>query len=63
MLKRVEGDDAYRIVELPRYQIGDDRFEVCSLDVGLALGGAKTAKAVDYQIDGLIRAVGHHRHN
>ena len=47
MLKRVEGDDADRIVELPRHQIGDDGFEVCPLDVGLAVGGAKAAKAVD----------------
>jgi hypothetical protein len=46
MLKRVEGDDADRIVELPRYQIGDDRFEVCPLDFGLAVDGAKAAKAV-----------------
>jgi hypothetical protein len=40
MLKRVESDDADRIVELPRHEIGDDRFEVCLLDVGLAVGGA-----------------------
>jgi hypothetical protein len=49
MRKRVEGDDADRIVELPRYQIGDDRFEVRPLDVGLAVGRAKTAKVVGYK--------------
>src|SRR5580658_8628161 len=63
MLKRVEGDDADRNVELPRHQIGDDSFEVGPLNVGLAIGGAKPAEAVDYQIDCLIRAVGHDRHD
>jgi hypothetical protein len=53
MLKGVEGDDADRIVELPGDQIGDDRFEVRPLDVGLAIGGAKAAKAVDHEIDRL----------
>jgi hypothetical protein len=44
MLKRVEGDDADRIVELPRYQIGDDSFEVRPLDVGLAVGVPRPPK-------------------
>jgi NUDIX domain len=61
MLKRVEGHDADRIVELPRYQIGDDRFEICPLNVRLAIGGPKAAKAVNNQVDRLIRAVGHDR--
>src|SRR5664279_6346649 len=61
MLRRVEGDDADRIIELPRYQICDDRFEVCPLDVGLAVSGPKAAKAVDHEIDRLIRAIGHDR--
>jgi hypothetical protein len=47
MLQRVEGDDADRVVELPRDQIGDDSFEVCPLDFSLAVDAAKAAKAVD----------------
>ena len=58
MLKRVEGDDPDRVVELSRHQIGDDRFEVRPLDVGFAVSGPKAAKAVDHEVDGLIRAIG-----
>ena len=43
---------------MPRYQIGDDRFEVGPLDIGLAVGGPQAAKVVDYQVDRLIRAIG-----
>jgi hypothetical protein len=45
MFKRVEGDDVHRVVELPRHQIGDNSFEVRPLDFGLAVDGAKAAKA------------------
>jgi hypothetical protein len=54
MLKRVEGDDAERVVDLPRHQIGDGSVEVRN---------AQPAVTVDYKIDRLIRAVGHHRHD
>jgi len=62
MLKRIEGDNADRVVELSRHQIGDDGFEVGPLNFGLAVNGAQpAAKAVDDEVDGLIRAVGHER--
>jgi hypothetical protein len=63
MLCGVKGDDANRVVELPRNQIADDGFEVRPLGVGFAVSGAKPAKVVDYQIDGLTRAVGHDWHD
>src|ERR1700730_16952347 len=59
MLKRVEGNNADRVVELPRHEIGDDGFEVRPLDLGFAVNGAESAEAVDYEVDGLIRAIGH----
>jgi hypothetical protein len=58
MLKRIEGDNAGRIVELAGHQVGDNGFEVGPLDLGLAVNGAQAAKAVDDEIDGLIRAEG-----
>ena len=61
MLQRVEGDDADGVVELPRDQIGDDRLEICTLDFGLAVDAAKAAKAVDHEVNRLIRAIGHDR--
>ena len=48
MLKRIEGDDADRVVELARHKVGDDGFEVGPLDLSLAVNGAKAAKAVDH---------------
>jgi hypothetical protein len=60
MLKRIEGDNADRVVELSRYQIGDDGFDVRSLDLGFALNRAKTGKAVNHEVDRLICTVGHH---
>jgi hypothetical protein len=36
MLQRVEGDNADRVVELPRQEIGDDGFEVGPLNFGFA---------------------------
>jgi hypothetical protein len=59
MLKRIEGDNAERVVELSRHQIGDDGFEVGLLDFGLAVDGAKSGKAVDHEVDRLIRTVGY----
>src|ERR1700726_610525 len=59
MFKRIEGDNADRVVELPGHEIGDDSFEVCPLDLGFAVDGTQSAKAVDYKVDGLISAVGH----
>jgi|ERR1700676_818721 hypothetical protein len=61
MLKSIEGYNADRVIELPRHQIGDDRFEVGPLDFGLAVNAAQLAKAVDYEVDGLICAVPHER--
>jgi hypothetical protein len=43
--KRVEGYNADRIVELPGHQIGDDRFEIGSLDFGFAVDAAKLTEA------------------
>ena len=40
MLKRIEGDNADRIVELAGHQVGDNGFEVGPLDLGLAVNGA-----------------------
>lgn len=57
----VESDDADRVVELPRHQIGYDSLKVCPFDVGFAIGSAKGAKTVDHEVDGLIRAIGHNR--
>src|ERR1700737_5026737 len=59
MLKRIEGYNTDRVVELPRHEIGDDSFEVCPLDLGFAVNGAQSAKAVDYKVNGLVRTVGH----
>src|SRR5229473_2874751 len=59
MLRRVEGDNADRVIELPGHEIGDDGFEVCPLDFGFAVNSAHSAEAVYYEVDGLIRAVGH----
>jgi hypothetical protein len=59
MLKRIEGDNADRVVELARYQIGDDSFDVGPLDLGFAVNRAKTGKAVDHEVDRLIRTIGY----
>ena len=56
MLLRVEGNNADRVIELTRHQIGDDRFQVRPLDFGLAANAAQTVKAVYYEIGGLVRA-------
>src|SRR5215216_6571861 len=56
MLQRVEGNDANRVIELPGHKIVDDGFEVGALDLGFAVNGA-IFKAVDHEIDRLIRAV------
>jgi hypothetical protein len=61
--RRCEGDDAEGVIELPGHQIGNRSLKVRSLDIGLAVGGAKPPKAVDYQIDRVIRAAGRRRHN
>jgi hypothetical protein len=58
MLKRVEGDNADRVDELSRHQIGDDGFEVGPLNFGLAVNGV-AAKAVDNEEGNLIRPLRH----
>src|ERR1700687_1484374 len=60
MLKCVEGNNAHRVIELARHEIGDDGFEVCPLDFGFAVNDAKPAEAVDHEVGGMIRAVGHY---
>src|SRR6202022_1798583 len=59
MLKRIEGYNADRVIELPRHEIGDDGFEVCPLNFGFAVNSAQSTEAVDHEVDGLISAVGH----
>src|ERR1700693_5524427 len=59
MLTRIEGDNAERVVELSRHQIGNDSFEVCPLDFGLAVDGTQSTEAVDHEVNGLVRAVGY----
>src|ERR1700720_4735495 len=59
MLKRIESDDADRVVELPRHEIGEDGFEVCALDLGFSVNTARRTEAVHHEVDGLIRAEGH----
>jgi hypothetical protein len=59
MLKRIEGYNTDRVIELPLHEIGDDRFEVGPLDLGFAVNAAQSAKAVYHEVDGLICAVGH----
>src|SRR5450759_2120415 len=61
MLKCVKCDNADRGVELSHHEIGDDSFEVCPFDFGFSVDTSQQTEAVDYQIDGLIRAVGHDR--
>jgi len=56
VLQSVEGNDANRIIELPGHKIANDGFELRALDLGLAIHGA-ILKAVDHEIDRLIRAV------
>jgi hypothetical protein len=52
MLKRVEGDNADRVVEFGNYG-----FEISPLGFGFAINAAQPAKAVNYEVDSLIRAV------
>ena len=54
VLQRVEGDDAYRIVELPRQEISDDGFDVRSLNLDFTVDAAFRSKAIDYEVDRLI---------
>src|SRR3954469_14805183 len=56
MLQSVEGYDANRVIELPGHEVADDGFEICALDLGLAVYAA-AAKTVDHEIDRLICAV------
>jgi hypothetical protein len=52
----VECDHPDRVVKLAGQEIGDDRFEIRPLDLGLAVYAA-TGKAVDHKIRGLVRPV------
>jgi hypothetical protein len=59
VLKGVESNDTDRVVELPRHEIGDDCFGVGPLDFGFTVHAGGPSKTIDYEVDGLIRAVGH----
>ena len=59
MLKRVERDNADRIIELASQEIGDYGFEVGPLDLGFAAGGAACAEAVHNEVKCLIGPIGH----
>src|ERR1700736_3903290 len=59
MLKRIEGYNTDRVVELPRHEIGNDGFEIRPLSLVFAVNSAHSAEAGYYEVDGLIRAVGH----
>ena len=61
MLKRIEGDNANGVIELAAQKIGNDGFDVGPLDLGLPINAARSGEAIDYEVDGLIRAVGHGR--
>src|SRR5258705_5915456 len=61
MFKCVEGNNADRVVELPGQKVGDDSFGVRPPDFRFAVNATQPAKAVDYEVRGLIRAVGHGR--
>jgi hypothetical protein len=58
MLQSIECYDANWIIELSSHEIADDGFEVRSLGLSLAVNAA-AAKAINYQICRLIRAVRH----
>src|SRR6516162_6196927 len=60
MLKRVERDDADRIVESSRHELDDDGFNVRAFNFCLAINTAPHTKAIDYEISGLISPVRHH---
>src|SRR6516162_8731083 len=60
MLKRVERDDADRIVEPSRHEIDDDGFKVRAFNFCLAINTAPHTKAIDHEISGLISPVRHH---
>jgi hypothetical protein len=57
-LQSIEGYDAHRIIELAGHKVADDNFEVRALDLGLAVNAA-AAKAINYKVNRLIRAVRH----
>jgi hypothetical protein len=59
MFERIEGDNPDRIVELPGDEFSDDGFEVGPLDLGFVALPLPTP-AVDDEVSGLVRAIGHH---
>jgi len=46
MLKRIEGDDPDRIIELARYQVRDDGFEISPLDFRFAINGISRKRSM-----------------
>src|SRR5258708_39902884 len=62
MLKRIEGDNADRVVELPGHEIGNDAFEIGFGDIGLGECEAKVCPVIaDDNIKILIGTVLHDR--
>src|SRR5450631_1465293 len=58
MLEGVEGHHAECVIELAGQEIRDDSLEVAPLHFGFAIDAAPAA-AIDHDIGGLIRPVGH----
>jgi len=54
MLGGVEGDDLDRVVVLAGEKIGDRRFQIGSLNIGLAIGSPQRAETFKHEVDGLI---------
>jgi hypothetical protein len=59
MFGSVEGDDPNRVLVLTLKQIGDHRFQICSLDVGFRVNPPVSAKIVDHKVHGLIVRAGY----
>jgi hypothetical protein len=57
-LRRVEGGDADRVIELAGHHIGDDGLEVGPLDIGPTEGSAQAPKVIDDEVEGLIGPFG-----
>ncbi len=53
-LARIEGDDAYRIVELARHEIVDDGAETSILLIGFAIRTTRFAEVIKYDVHGDI---------
>jgi hypothetical protein len=59
MLKRIEGDNSDRVIELALQKVTDDGFEVRPLNFTLAVDGAVRPEAIYNEVGRLISAIGH----